>query len=155
MEAAVVAAGGGIIELRGTYRMPTAGSNGLSITTSNTTVIGFGNGKILMDNLNGSGVPQSSGNLNGHGVFVDVSLENIVIDGVTVEWKTKPAGRSAGDGFRFLGYPSLTGASVTHLGVTKIWKATRHIKFRNCQFSPGTAPFILVTSSLKIPGRGQ
>lgn len=119
--------------LTGRYRRTQGGVNGISITQSFITLLGYGIGTVLMDNLNGAGLPQATGQMNGHGVFVDVSLSNITIDGVTVEWKDKPSARNAGDGFRFLGYPSLTGETVTYLGVTKLWRATRNIKFHNCR----------------------
>lgn len=131
MEAAVVAAGGGTIELRGKYRMPTFWANGLNITVSNVSV--RGPGTILMDNLDEDGVPQSTGDLNGHGVFVDVSLENITIENVTVEWLTRPSARLAGDGFRFLGYPDDTGVTATKDSVTKTWKSTRNVRLINCR----------------------
>lgn len=69
---------------------------------SNVTIQFDPGAVLLMDNLN----PGTGNGSYGHGIVFTGPCRNIQLNNVYVKWKIKAAGRSLGDAFRFLGYPS-------------------------------------------------
>lgn len=67
---------------------------------SNVTVEFAPGARLLMDNLD------SAGHGTSHGIRVEGSASNVAIVNPTVEWVTRPSGRSFGDGISVLGWPS-------------------------------------------------
>ena len=67
---------------------------------SNVTVEFAPGARLLMDNLDATGYGTS------HGIRVEGSASHVAIINPTIEWVTRPSGRSFGDGISVLGWPS-------------------------------------------------
>jgi hypothetical protein len=79
---------------------------------SNFSIEFTGSGKLILNNLNGSGLGTTSG------IFISGTASNIVLINPTIEWNPAPASRSTGDGITFKGHPddSLCLQNISVLG---------------------------------------
>lgn len=107
--------GGGTLDFpAGTYRIGTL-RGGLSFDGISNVKVNFAEGAVLlMDNL------QADGTGGGHGMMFRAPAENIELNKVNIVWKTRPAKRSFGDGFRFEGFP-------------EDGKTLKNIRLNNCR----------------------
>ena len=88
----------------GSYRFATSNPQGGAAVVldglSDIAIVFEPGAKLLMDNLDGSGLGTSGG------IRITGNASNITLLNTTVEWKINPSARSNGDGLRILGYPS-------------------------------------------------
>jgi hypothetical protein len=89
---------GTVLHFDGPFRIgPGSGRwYGLRIARSNVRLSWVPGAKLVLDNLN-------AGAGTGHGIVVEGNVENVDLGDATVEWATKPASRSYGDGIRVVG----------------------------------------------------
>lgn len=79
---------------------------------SNVTVEFEPGARLLMDNL----APNGHG--TGHGIRVEGAASHVTLLNPTIEWVTRPAARSFGDGISVLGWPSDTAPPAGWTGST-------------------------------------
>ncbi len=111
-QAALCASGGTLFFPAGSYRVAATG-NALELSRCEGVTVRFDPGAVLlMDNLNPDGLG------GGHGIVVTAPAADVVLDHVTVAWKTLPSARSHGDAFRFEGFPdherAIRGVTMLH-----------------------------------------
>ena len=101
---AALTSGGSLYFPDGDYRFaqqhPGGGAAILLKGLSNVTVEFASGARLLMDNLDANGHGTS------HGIRVEGAASHVTILNPTIEWVTKPAARSFGDGLSVLGWPS-------------------------------------------------
>ncbi|MEQ9443839.1 MAG: glycosyl hydrolase family 28-related protein [Cyclobacteriaceae bacterium] len=122
----------------GTYRIQTPGNAVEVERLSGISVIFEPDAILLMDNLDANQLG------TGHAFYFKGPASNLILEGVSIKWKTRSSARSKGDGIRIDGPYSSAGPSED--------QTFKNIEIKNCDIenSPQTGMVLMGCSDIHI-----